>query len=405
MNIYVKSRGVSKGYSWLDESQKEIPDPRDLKEAIQIVDSDDFSIVLRRLGGQLFLLITGLESQNRTDNRTRKIRNSVLWVADGSQEGALRAIATQALGGELAPKVDEAVSSTNKDVGFQVDFEKLTFEKLVSEPLSQGELKDLTSKIGNLSELKGELIEELKKYSLPKKEGILLVVSPTVSQGILKRNSVWRGLSDTIDAQDDWIVISDTGAESSLDTTRKGSQEKSYDPLKWLEKLFSAFSFQTAKTSQRARLIAAFLLGLIVATLGHLSLEADQQQRIEEQRETIKEQEETIQNQTEKINQLNAEVDKLRGDLNGLVKEIETKKKEIETKKQEIKAYQKFGDELDKSLNALKANTEKLCGSFQNECQQLYQSSQKNLERSQKALEDQLNALKNKSDSSEDKAS
>ncbi len=395
MKIYVKSRGVSKGYSWLDENQKEISDPPDLKEAIQIVDGDDFSIVLRRLEGRLFLLITGLESQNRTDNRTRKVSNLVLWVADKSQEEEkkLRAIAIQALRGELASKVDGSVSSADNDVGFQVDFGQLTFEKL-SEPLSQGQAANSPFKTGNLSELKGELIEELKQYSLPKKEGILLVVSPTVSQATLERNKVWRGLSDTIDAQDDWIEISDTESDSSLDTPRKGSQEKN-DLLKWFEKLFS---FQTAKTSQRARLIAAFLLGFLLATLGYLWLETGQQQKIEEQRKTIKQKQEIIDKKTEKINQLNVDVEKLKGELNDLVKEIETKK-------QEIKAYQKFEDESYKSLNALKANMEKLCNSFQNECQQLYQSSKKDLEGFKKALEDQLNALRNKSDSSEDKAS
>jgi len=401
MQIYVKSRGVSEGYSWLNESQKEkeILDPPYLKEAIQIVDSDDFSIVLRRLGGgQLFLLITGLKSQNRTDNWTRKVRNSILWVADKPQEGEgeLRAIAIQALGGELAPKVDGAVSSADNDVGFQVDFGELTFEKL-SEPLSQGQAANSPFKTGNLSELKDELIEKLKQRSLPKKEGILLVVSPTVSKGTLERNKVWLGFSYDVDAQDGWIEISDTESDSSLE---KDSQTPTFiDQVKRLpQKLSKTFPKRSSKQRQWANVIAAFLLGLIVATLGHLSLEKDQQQRIDEQRETIEKQQETIDNQTKKIDALNADIDQLRGELNSLVKEIETKK-------EEIKAYQKFEGESYKSLNALKANMEEICGSFQNECQQLYQSSQKNLERSQKALEDQLNALKNKSDSSEDKAS
>ena len=396
MQIYAKSRGVSKGYSWLelDKSQKEILDPPDLKEAIQIVDSDDFSIVLRRLGGKLSLLITGLESQNRTDNRTRKIRNSVLWVTDESQEEEkkLRAIAIQALGGELAPKVDGAVSSTNNNVGFQVDFGELTFEKL-SEPLSQGQAANSPFKTGNLSELKDELIEKLKQRSLPKKEGILLVVSPTVSKATLERNKVWLGFSYDVDAQDGWIKTYDTGADSSLE---KDSQTPTFiDQVKRLpQKLSKTFPKRSSKQRQWANMIAAFLLGLIVATLGHLSLEADQQQRIEEQQETIEKQQETIENQTKEIHQLNEQVEKLNKNVNDL-------RMEIETKKQEIEAYQKFEGESYKSLNALKANMEKLCGSFQNECQQF----QKNLERFQKDLQDQLNALKNKSDSSEDKAS
>ena len=400
MQIYAKSRGVSKGYSWLelDENQQQIFDPPDLKETIQIVDSDDFSIVLRRLGGKLSLLITGLESQNRTDNRTRKIRNSVLWVTDESQEEEkkLRAIAIQALGGELAPKVDGAVSSTNNNVGFQVDFGELTFEKL-SEPLSQGQAANSPFKTGNLSELKDELIEKLKQRSLPKKEGILLVVSPTVSKATLERNKVWLGFSYDVDAQDGWIKTYDTGADSSLE---KDSQTPTFiDQVKRLpQKLSKTFPKRSSKQRQWANMIAAFLLGLIVATLGHLSLEADQQQRIEEQQETIEKKQETIDNQTKEIHQLNEQVDKLRDDLNDFVKEIDTKKQEIE-------AYQKFEGESYKSLNALKANMEEICGSFQNQFQNECQQFQKNLERFQKDLQDQLNALKNKSDSSEDKAS
>ena len=403
MDIYLKSRGVSKGYSWLDESQKQIPDPPDLKEAIQIVDSDDFSIVLHRLGGPLSLLITGLESQNRTDNRTRKIRNSVLWVADESQEGALRAIAIQALGEELAFKVDRAVSSTNNDLGFQVDFEQLGFQTLVNEPLSQGQAADLTSKIGNLSELKDELIEELKQYSLPKKEGILLlvIVSPTVPKATLERNKVWRGLSDTIDAQDDWIEISGIESDNLLQLGEK------------VKKIFNTSPSQTdkrrSKQNRWVSLIAAFLLGLIVGMC--LSYETyifsgnnlqqtieRQQQTIERQQEKIERQQEKIERQQEKIERQQEKIDRLNVDLNDLVKEIETKT-------QEVKAYQNFEDELSRSLKAQEKNMEALYNRFQNDLEQLYQSSKKNSERSKKALEDQLNALENKSDSSEDKAS
>lgn len=381
MNIYVKSRGVSKGYSWLNESQKEISDPPDLKEAVQIVDSDDFSIVLRRLGGRLSLLITGLESQNRTDNRTRKIRNSVLWVADESQEGELRAIAIQALGGELASKVDRTVSSANNDVGFQVDFGQLGFKTLVSEPLSQGQPANLTSKIGNLSELKDELIEELKQYSLPQKEGVLLliVVSPTVTQDILERNKVWRGLSDTIDAQDDWIEIPGIESDNLSKLAEKAKNFLNTSP--------SQKDKGRSKQNRWVSLIAAFLLGFIVATLGYLLLEKNQQQRIDNQRETIEQQQETI-------NQFNVKIEQLNGDKNSLVKEIDTKNKEIETKKKEIEAYQQFEDESSQSLNALKADIEALYNRFQNDW-----------ERSKKSLEDRLNALENKSKSSEDKAS
>lgn len=42
MKNYVKSRGISKGHSWLDQNQKEISNPPILNSVIQMVDSDDF---------------------------------------------------------------------------------------------------------------------------------------------------------------------------------------------------------------------------------------------------------------------------------------------------------------------------------------------------------------------------
>lgn len=64
---------------------------------LEMVDSDDFSVVICRSNGQLSLLVTALESLHRIDNRTRRIRNSVLWVGDNSDEATLRSLSIQAL--------------------------------------------------------------------------------------------------------------------------------------------------------------------------------------------------------------------------------------------------------------------------------------------------------------------
>ncbi|MGL4500919.1 MAG: hypothetical protein ACRCU2_17750, partial [Planktothrix sp.] len=168
---------------------------------------DDFSLVLYRLEGQLSLLITGLETKDRTDNRTRKIRNSVLWVGDDSiekEEEILRNIAIKALEGELEAKVDLAITE-NKEQGFNVNFDGL--KNLKPDSLDPAAKKpDDSHKIGNLSAWKEDLISELKQYCLPKtKQGMLVVVSSTVSKPSLKRVNVWRGLSDAIsDDEDEW---------------------------------------------------------------------------------------------------------------------------------------------------------------------------------------------------------
>jgi hypothetical protein len=206
---------------------------------LEMVDSDYFSLVIYRANGQLSLLVTALKSQNRIDNRTRKIKNSVLWVGDNSDEETLRAISIQALNGELAAKIDQAVDSENNTQGFKVDFDKLKvdFDKLKPEKLDlpsvENKLADSYSskKIGNLSALKDSLIDDLKKYSLPiqEEEGMLVVVSSTVSQLSLEREKVWRGLSDSI-PDDEWIDLSVQGDKEKDNFRRQPSLSSSNTP-------------------------------------------------------------------------------------------------------------------------------------------------------------------------------
>jgi hypothetical protein len=219
-NIYLKSRGVSKGYCWVNQKQEEVYDLPEITSAIARVNSDDFSLLIHRFKGKLSLLVTGLKSENRRDNQTRPIKNMVLWVGDESEENILRNLAIQALRGDLAIKVNRAVSSTNNDVGFEVDFQKLIPQKLVDKlPQKQSMSQtNLIPKIGNLTELKKDLIQELETYSLPTKKqfssDVLVLVSETLSQGVLKGRHPWRGLSETISRDEDWIPVAKTKSQS-----------------------------------------------------------------------------------------------------------------------------------------------------------------------------------------------
>jgi hypothetical protein len=210
MDIYVQSRGVSKDYCWLwlDKNKTKSPELQDdFKPMFEMVDGDYFALVIYRTNRQLSLLVTGLKSPKRTDNRNRRIRNSVLWVGDDSnekEEERLRNIAIKALEGELEAKVDAAITE-NKDQGFEVNFDELKNLKLDPLEPAAKELDD-SPKIRNLSAWKEYLISELQQYSLPKtKQGMLVVVSSTVSKTSLKRMNVLRGLSDAIsDNEDEW---------------------------------------------------------------------------------------------------------------------------------------------------------------------------------------------------------
>jgi hypothetical protein len=213
MKIYVKSRGVSQDYCWLDaEKGIEIDKPPELPKFK--VDVDDFSLILQRQGNQLALLVTGLTSSKRVDYQNRKIRNSVLWVAD--DESCMRGLVIQALGkegeqlgGELAAQLDEMISSITTEPGFQVDFPKI-METLAKQTISRLKTEPSTSegKIGNLSKFKDDLRDELIGASFPEGDGLfLVVVSPTLSQNNLEQENIWRGLSNQIDPDDEWIEI------------------------------------------------------------------------------------------------------------------------------------------------------------------------------------------------------
>jgi len=323
MNIYVKSRGVSKGYSWSDQNQQEIANPPMLKEGIKIVDSDNFSLVLYRLEGRLFLLITVLETKNRTDNRTRRIRNSVLWVGDSSDEATLRSLSIQALNGELATKVDRAIVSENNDQGFKVDFEQLKTENIGLQSVENSPAD--FNKIGNLSACKDDLIGDLKKYSLPKHAGMLVVVSSTVSQSNLEQNQVWRGLSDAI-SDDEWIDLpvkegkGDNFRHQPSDSNRvpdippkseksKSGSDSTHSPGVPKSVPESSGSDQRSQKDSTLKkwgsIIIAFVIGVLVGIVGHYLYYSKipnwQKDKIQKNDQTILEQRQKIAGQKQKI--------------------------------------------------------------------------------------------------------
>ena len=243
MDIYICSRGLSKGYSWVKcnpgENKVHLEEgkqPPDLEKFSNIIDMNDFSVVIYRYHDfyhdKIILLITGIES-SRTDNRVRTIHTTIAWVGQESEESMLRQIAVEALesySGEkrskkktlsnFEEKVDKAISSDNfsdRYIGFKVkvtDFDSLkNFSKYSLNDNTQSYSKPQIG-IGNLSSLKDELISELKYrslWSLPKekendKNGILVLVSPTVTKTNLKNNVVWRGLSEQVE-EDQWIPL------------------------------------------------------------------------------------------------------------------------------------------------------------------------------------------------------
>ncbi|MGB3507879.1 MAG: hypothetical protein WBA93_01260 [Microcoleaceae cyanobacterium] len=219
MEMYVQSCGfsVDDDYRWLkvnaDFQQPEIPlimtrliltDNRTEVRITDLIQSEAPSLVLARNDGELFLLVTGLESRERQDFRGRKIRNSVALVCQDSEENELflRAISVAVLRGKLEGKIDSAVAFGG-EYGFQVNFDQ------IQTLLSEDELRNINSiaakqdyKIGkNSSELKAELADELAEYSLPLDNRILVVVTGIKKESTLMQAGVWRGLSNLLEVE------------------------------------------------------------------------------------------------------------------------------------------------------------------------------------------------------------
>ncbi|AFZ56335.1 hypothetical protein H6G54_10955 [Anabaena cylindrica FACHB-243] len=205
MDIYIRSRGFSQeeGYAWIPE----LPEIIRQNQVYELIQSEVFSLFIGRYGSQLLLLITGLDASERVDFRDRKIRNSVAWIGEDSEdnEQKIRAIAAAALRDELREtlrtEIDQAVIFDH-DHGFKIaaDISKLSVEEVIN-------IRDFSAntnnKIGkNCKKLRDELAFEFEEKSLPKGIGFnnipLVIVTGIQNQETLIRAGVWRGLSSSL---------------------------------------------------------------------------------------------------------------------------------------------------------------------------------------------------------------
>ncbi|MEC4813279.1 MAG: hypothetical protein SAK29_08425 [Scytonema sp. PMC 1069.18] len=217
MKIYVQSRGQSQDqdYCWIhitDKGQQK-ESPNLPKEVINLIESDDFSVVIARFSGQLLLLITGLKS-GRADFQRRVIRNSIAWLGQDSDEPQFRGLAANALRGFLARDIDTIVKfSTIEKEGFQASWKEI--QQLTGKNKVENLPPDSKRKIGKNSEfLRKQLAEELEKCQLPQQEGPLVVVTGIKARETLEKASVWRGLSNSVGTEN-WEEISNQRRRNS----------------------------------------------------------------------------------------------------------------------------------------------------------------------------------------------
>ncbi len=220
MNIYVQSRGFEQDYDyrWLEitDGSQQRDEPPMYQRISNLIDSKAFSVVLMRLpSNQLLLLITGIKASERRDIWNRRIRISIAWVGEYSDEAVFRMLAAKALDENeqnvLAKQIDDAVIFGSNQ-GFQVSFQNIA--RLVQidqiQDLIQNDPPDKRRKVAkNSPEMKNALAEELKKTCLPTQEELLVVVTGIREIGVLKAAEVWRGLS-SIAGTDGWEEISNS---------------------------------------------------------------------------------------------------------------------------------------------------------------------------------------------------
>lgn len=211
MKVYVKSRGydASHGYQWHEltpETEKtiSIPAAYDDYGLRQMIQAEAESYLLGRFGQDLVLLITGVRSFSRMDFISRVIRDSLLWVSENSDEHLMRGIAAQALREpEWLPTLLDRAIAFDDEKGFTVSWElfnSLLVNKAVGqqEPNSAFQIRKLSAAS------RQELGNELQSTRLPKKQGLLVVVTGINSLQEMVEAKVWRGLSLGVKGEEDW---------------------------------------------------------------------------------------------------------------------------------------------------------------------------------------------------------
>lgn len=213
MTIYILSRGQKEDqdYCWLKINKenliRETPPIFKRVPVETVIDHQKPSMILAHQNSELVLLVTGLKArEERADFMGRSVRNSIAWVDYNSEEAdkKMRSLAIRALKNELESEIEQAIS-IGGEYGFQVDRDAI--EKLASPETLKSQPPETVCKLGkNYQKLRQELAEELQKYSIPSRDGFLIIITTLKAKSALTLSGVWRGLSERIE-NEEWEII------------------------------------------------------------------------------------------------------------------------------------------------------------------------------------------------------
>jgi len=231
MKIYVRTRGPyqEQGYFWREKDQAQGDFWREKEPMFindykihDLIEPEEFCLVICREHdtSNLLLLITGLESK-RESPRGDKISNSVAWVWENNDnDNELRNLAVQALEDKLAETIDKAITEEkNGEYGFTINGDKIKPDELTDVELAiENEPNEcIKSNIEHKNdESKKKLAEELKQRKLPKKDGLLVVVTGFTPAKKLKEAGVWRGLSKLVETDEEYQLQREIGIKFFL---------------------------------------------------------------------------------------------------------------------------------------------------------------------------------------------
>ena len=320
MDIYIKSRGFSKDYSWFKVSEQAeatekppIPD-----KSTHLIDEDNrsLSIVLGRFNDKLILYVVGLQASGRKDELGRSIYNSGIWIGyDSNDESVIQALIVKALQDELSDILNNVVKSSS-DGSVEISSHELLdeFQKLNTSAI-HGELSPTkTKKFGKLSqERKQQLAKEIAQLKhFPKKKNNLVVVTTISDKNNLEDAGVWRGLSEKITSDneqwEDLPIPEQPSINNFLELLKNNIQE-----------------FISQKTTL---LLTGFLVFLLFVNIGFVfyetRLSATINEKIEEKKLEYNQLEKDIQTLKSEKQRLETEVKDLRNLLNGSKRTIKT---------------------------------------------------------------------------------
>ncbi|MEL7034110.1 MAG: hypothetical protein AAFO04_00600 [Cyanobacteria bacterium J06592_8] len=216
------------------KSIQEIGLNREGFQAFQDLIKIDLDTIYSPENQQIILLITGLEPDNWRDFIGRQIRLSIACIGEdcNETEQIFRGLATRTLDEQdrqrLTAEIKQAINFGGKE-GVEVNYKHLI--KLIEDSKNQAlENKSPSDgdriKIGGCTDvLKAELAADIKKYSLPKNQSPLVIVTDIQTEEALIEAQVWRGLASLVESEE-WKILSKP--ENPTESSAQSSDQNLY---------------------------------------------------------------------------------------------------------------------------------------------------------------------------------